>query len=57
MVLVSGFASHLKWSEEFKHHRTSPRKGDKVTYMNLYELKKEGRLYNFYRGIQFNQPS
>jgi rhamnogalacturonyl hydrolase YesR len=44
----------LKWSEESKHKRTSPNPKDKVTYMNLYELKTEGKLYNFYRGINFN---
>ena len=25
-----------------------------ATYANLYELKKEGKLYNFFRGIHFN---
>lgn len=44
----------LKWSEEIKHERNSPNPRDKVTYMNLYELKNEGKLYNFYRGIEFN---
>lgn len=44
----------LAWSEEIKHRRSSPNPGDKVTYMNLQELKKEGKLYNFYRGIDFN---
>jgi rhamnogalacturonyl hydrolase YesR len=44
----------LTWSEEFKHERVAPNPKDKVTYMNLHELKKEGRLYNFYRSIDFN---
>lgn len=51
---ISDPSDPLKWSEEFKHERTSPKQGDKVTYMNLYELKNEGKLYNFYRGINFN---
>lgn len=44
----------LEWGKEFKHERSSPNPNDKVTYMNLYELKKEGKLYKFYRGIAFN---
>lgn len=44
----------LRWSKEFKHERSSPNPKDKVTYMNLYELKNERKLYNLYRGIDFN---
>lgn len=44
----------LRWSEEVKHDRDSPNAIDTVTYMNLYELRGEGKLYNFYRGINFN---
>lgn len=44
----------LRWGEEFKHKRTSKNKGDWVTYMNLFELKNDGQLCNFYRGIDFN---
>lgn len=51
---VSDPSDPLKWSEEFKQERNSPNPKDKVTYMNLHELKSEGKLYNFYRGIDFN---
>jgi hypothetical protein len=44
----------MEWSEEFKHQRLSPNPKDKVTYMNLLAMKDEGKLYNFYRGIDFN---
>jgi len=39
----------LKWSDEMSFDTK-----DKVTYANLYELKNEKTLYNFYRGIKFN---
>jgi rhamnogalacturonyl hydrolase YesR len=39
----------LKWSDEMEYQAKAH-----VTYANLYELKKEGTLYNFFRGIQFN---
>lgn len=44
-----------KWSEEKRidHNETLPQR-DRVTYMNLLPLSKEGKLYNFYRGFQFN---
>ena len=51
---ISDPADPLKWSDEFKHKRRSPNPKDKVTYMNLCEMKDEGLLYNFYRGINFN---
>jgi hypothetical protein len=51
---ISDPSDPLKWSDEFKHERTSPNPKDKVTYMNLLEMKSEGKLYNFYRGIDFN---
>lgn len=51
---ISKPSDPLNWSEEFRHERSSPNPRDKVTYMNLLELKNEGRLYNFYRGIDFN---
>lgn len=44
----------LKWREEVKHERVMPKPRDMVTYMNLYELKEEGRLYLFFRGIDFS---
>jgi len=51
---ISDSSDPLTWSEEFKHKRTPKSRNDKVTYMNLYELEEEGKLYNFYRGIDFN---
>jgi hypothetical protein len=51
---ISDPSDPLKWSAEFKHKRTSPNPKDGVTYMNLYDMKDEGKLYNFYRGIDFN---
>ena len=38
----------LAWSDEktFDHDYL---KGDRVTYMNLYPMKDEGKLYNFFR--------
>ena len=39
----------LKWSDEKVYEAKA-----KVTYANLYEMKKEGKLYNFLRGIHFN---
>ncbi len=51
---ISDPSDPLKWSDEVKHQRTSPNPKDRVTYMNLYELDDEKRLYNFYRGINFN---
>lgn len=51
---ISNPENPLEWSEEVKHERPSPNEKDKVTYMNLYELKDEGLLYNFYRSIEYN---
>jgi hypothetical protein len=51
---ISDPSDPLKWGEEFKHKRSSSNKRDKVTYMNLYKMKTEGKLYNFYRGINLN---
>lgn len=39
----------LKWSDEKVYEAKA-----RVTYANLYEMKKEGKLYNFFRGIHFN---
>lgn len=44
----------LKWSEEFVHEHVMPNPNDRVTYMNLYEMQDEERLYLFFRGIDFN---
>ena len=43
----------LRWGQEFVLKHDYPNAGN-VTYMNLYGLKKEGRLFNFYRGIDWN---
>ncbi len=51
---ISDPADPLSWGEEFRHERSSPNPRDKVTYMNFLEMKREGLLYNFYRGIDFN---
>lgn len=51
---ISDPSNPLSWSEEMRHKRSSDNPRDKVTYMNLYMLEKEGLLYNFYRGIDFN---
>lgn len=51
---LSDPANPLKWGEEIKHERSSPNANDMVTYMNFLELKNEGKLYNFYRGIAYN---
>lgn len=51
---ISDPSDPMKWGDEFKHERRSLNPKDKVTYMNLLELKDEGKLYNFYRGIDFN---
>jgi len=39
----------LKWSDEMSYDTKA-----RATYANLYEMKSEGKLYNFFRGIQFN---
>lgn len=44
----------LKWSDEIQHERKSDNPRDGVTYMNLYYLKKEDVLYNFFRFVEFN---
>lgn len=51
---VSDPSDPLTWSEEVKHERTSPNPKDNVTYMNLIELEDEEKLYNFYRGVNYN---
>ncbi len=51
---VSDPTNPLKWSDEQLDERKSPNPSDKVTYMNLYHLKAEGTLYNFFRFIDFN---
>jgi len=44
-----------QWSEEqVIDHSAVLAKNERVTYMNLYNLSDEGKLYNFYRGFKFN---
>ena len=51
---LSDLSNPLTWSDEQKYKRTHPDARDRVTYMNLYKLENEGKLYLFYRGIAFN---
>ena len=51
---ISDPADPLKWSAEVQHEYAFSNPRDKVTYMNLVELKAEGLLYNFFRGIDYN---
>jgi rhamnogalacturonyl hydrolase YesR len=39
----------LRWGAETKVEAS-----ERVTYANLYEMKDEGKLYSFFRGIRFN---
>jgi len=50
---VSEPASPLQWSEETTYRHDYAAAGN-VTYMNLMPLENEGKLYNFFRGIQYN---
>jgi hypothetical protein len=50
---ISDPGDYLVWGEEQRYVHDYP-KGDTVTYMNLYFLKEEGKLYNFFRGIGYN---
>ena len=50
---VSDRESPLNWGEERTYEHDYPTAGT-VTYMNLYALPAEGRLYNFFRGIGYN---
>ena len=52
---ISEPGSLLNWEEERRFEHDYPDSGT-VTYMNLYELRDEGKLYNFFRGIE-NNPS
>lgn len=51
---ISDPSDPLKWGAEMQHKLVSPNPKDGVTYMNLYDMKSEGKLYNFFRGIEFN---
>jgi len=50
---ISDPTDPLKWSQPTTYRHDYPRAGT-VTYMNLFALKDEGLLYNFFRGIEFN---
>lgn len=43
----------LAWGEERVYEHVYP-KADNVTYMNFFPLTAESKLYNFFRGIDFN---
>lgn len=43
----------LEWGAEMQFVHAYPNAGN-VTYMNLYGLQSEGKLYNFFRGIAWN---
>lgn len=46
---ISNTENYLNWGHEFIKNYSDP-----VTYMNLYYLKDNNTLYNFYRGIEWN---
>jgi len=48
---ISEPGNPLKWGEEMSYDTKSKAN---VTYSNLYNMESEGKLYNFFRGIQFN---
>lgn len=50
---ISDPDDYLKWGEPMKFVHDYPNSGT-VTYMNLYTSKDEGKLYNFFRGIDYN---
>jgi len=50
---VSTSDDFLEWTDEQQFKHDYPGAGN-VTYMNLYPMSDEGKLYNYYRGIEFN---
>lgn len=50
---VSKVGDPLKWGEEMRYEHDYPH-ADTVTYMNLCSIPSEGKLYNFFRGIEYN---
>lgn len=50
---VSDPTDPLRWSKELTFRHDYPL-ADKVTYMNLIPIRNEKKLYNFFRGIEFN---
>jgi hypothetical protein len=51
---ISDRDNPMQWSDESRHSRRLSGERDKVSYMNLCFLEKEGLLYNFFRGIEYN---
>ena len=50
---ISGTKIPIKWGKELSYQHDYTNAGT-VTYMNLYPVSKQGKLYNFFRGIQYN---
>lgn len=53
---ISSSVNYLEWGEPKQYHHTYDDKRG-VTYMNLYYLKDEGKLYNFFRSGDTYNPS
>ena len=51
---ISDPENPLAWGDEYRKEYPYTDPADDVTYMNLYELEDEGRLYNFFRGLGRN---
>lgn len=53
---ISTSADFTQWGpDKIMDHATFLKdKKDRVTYMNLYNMSSEGKLYNFYRGLAYN---
>ncbi|QBG49344.1 hypothetical protein EGM51_17790 [Verrucomicrobia bacterium S94] len=53
---ISTSPDFTQWGPEqrIQHADFLTDKKDKVTYMNLYNMSAEGKLYNFYRGMEYN---
>ena len=51
---ISESPDFITWGSEKTLHHHLANKNDKVTYMNLYNMKSERKLYNFFRGINYN---
>ena len=50
---ISDPRNPLLWGDEQTYQHDYPNAGN-VTYMNLFAVPPQGRLYNFFRGIEFN---
>lgn len=53
---ISTSPDFTQWGPErqIKHQAFLKDNKDRATYMNLYDMSTEGKLYNFYRGLQYN---